>query len=98
MDFDCAWSEDGTKIIFNRLPLPFLTNPSQIWLMDSGGTNLKKITDGGPNPNNEEPHRSYPIGIDADPDLSPDNKKIVFSRLRTGKENVPFGVYELKPV
>ena len=37
----------------------------------------------------------YPIGIDADPDLSPDNKKIVFSRLRTGLENAPFGVYEL---
>ena len=95
MDFDCAWSEDGTKIVFNRLPTPWLTTPSQVWLMDADGTNQEKITEGGPNPNNEENHGMYPIGIDADPDLSPDNTKIVFSRLKTAKENVPFGVYEL---
>jgi len=63
--------------------------------MDANGSNQVRITDGGPNPNNEEPHGPYPIGIDADPDLSPDNKKIVFSRLKTGKQNEPFGVYEL---
>ena len=95
MDFDCAWSEDGTKIVFNRLPAPWLTTPSQIWLMDADGTNQEQITEGGPNPNHEENHGLYPIGIDADPDLSPDNRKIVFSRLKTAKENVPFGVYEL---
>ena len=97
LDFDCSWSEDGTKIVFSRLPKqdsPFVI-PSQVWLMDSDGNNKEKITDGGPNPDNEEPHGPYPIGIDADPDLSPDNKKIVFSRLKTGKQNVPFGVYEL---
>jgi Tol biopolymer transport system component len=92
MDFDCSWSEDGTKIVFNRLPTPWLAKPSQVWLMDSDGMNQEKITDGGPNPNNEENHGLHPIGIDADPDLSPDNKKIAFSRLRTGLENVPFGV------
>jgi len=95
MDFDCAWSEDGTKIVFNRLPAPWLSLPSQVWLMDSDGANQEKITDGGPNPNHEENQGMYPIGIDADPDLSPDNHKIVVSRLKTGKENVPFGVYEL---
>ncbi len=97
MDFDSSWSEDGTKIVFSRLPkqnYPWMI-PSQIWLMDADGTNQIKITDGGSNPDNEEPHGPYPIGIDADPDLSPDNKKIVFSRLKTGKENEPFGVYEL---
>jgi Tol biopolymer transport system component len=95
MDFDCAWSEDGTKIVFSRLPAPWFDHPSQVWLMNADGTNQVQITQGGPNPSNEENHGSYPIGIDADPDLSPDNKKIVFSRLRTGKENIPFGVYEL---
>jgi Tol biopolymer transport system component len=95
MDFDCAWSEDGSKIVFNRLEAPWLTKPSQIWLMDSDGNNLEKITEGGPNPHLEENHGLYPIGIDADPDLSPDNQKIVFSRLKTGKENIPFGVFEL---
>lgn len=97
MDFDCSWSEDGTKIVFSRLPkqdYPWLI-PSQIWIMDPDGTNQIKITNGGSNPDNEEPHGPYPIGIDVDPDLSPDNTKIVFSRLKTGKENVPFGVYKL---
>lgn len=97
LDFDCSWSEDGTLIVFSRLPkqdFP-LSIPSQVWLMDADGTNQRKITDGGPNPDDEEPHGGYVIGIDADPDLSPDNKKIVFSRLRTGKENDPFGVFEL---
>jgi len=95
MDFDCSWSEDGSKIVFSRLPAPWFSTPSQVWLMETDGTNQERITEGGPNPNNEENHGPYPIGIDADPDLSPDNKKIVFSRLRSGKENIPFGVYEL---
>ena len=95
MDFDCAWSEDGSKIVFNRLPLPVFTEPSQVWMMDSDGTNAEKITDGGPNINLEENHGSYPIGTDADPDLSPDNSTIVFSRLKTGKQNEPIGVWEL---
>ena len=95
MDFDCSWSEDGTKIVFSRLPAPWFTKPSQVWLMESDGTYLEKITDGGPNPDNEGNFGAYPIGIDADPDLSPDNKRIVISRLKTGYRNVPFGVYEL---
>jgi hypothetical protein len=95
MDFDCAWSEDGTKIVFNRLPTPWFERPSQVWLMDADGTNQEQITEGGSNPNNEKNHGSYPIGIDADPDLSPDNRKIVFSRLKTGQANEPFGIYEL---
>jgi Tol biopolymer transport system component len=96
-DFDCSWSEYGTKIVYSRLPdqeYPWII-PSQVCLMDADGSNNVQITDGGPNPDKEEPHGPYPIGIDADPDLSPDNSKIVFSRLRTGQENEPFGVYDL---
>jgi len=66
--------------------------------MDADGGNQEKITEGGPNPDGEGPHGPYPIGIDADPDLSPDNTEIVFSRLKTGKMNEPFGVYELVTV
>ncbi len=97
MDFDCSWSEDGTKIVFSRLPTqdPPYVIPSQVWMMDADGSNQKRITAGGPNPDDEGPHGPYPIGIDADPDLSPDNGNIVFSRLKTGKQNEPFGVYEL---
>ncbi len=94
-DFDCSWSEDGEEIVLSRLPLPAFSAPSQVWLMDSEGKNHTKLTEGGGNPNYEEPHGFYPIGIDADPDLSPDSKEIVFSRLRTGRENEPFGVFEL---
>ena len=95
MDFDCAWSEDATLIAFNRLPSPWFEFPSQIWMMDADGSNKKKLTDGGDNPTGEGPHRQYPIGTDADADLSPDNSQIVFSRLKTGTENVPLGVWEL---
>ena len=82
-------------IVFNRLPTPWLEVPSQVWLMDADGGNQAQITSGGTNPNNEEKQGHYPIGLDADPDLSLDNKKIVFSRLKTAKENIIFGVYEL---
>lgn len=95
MDFDCAWSEDAAMIAFNRLPSPWFEHAAQIWLMNSDGSNKKKMTDGGDNPNNEGPHRRYPIGTDADADMSPDNTQIVFSRLKTGTENVPIGVWEL---
>ena len=95
MDFDCAWSEDATMIVFNRLPEPWLEKPSQIWLMNADGSNKQKMTDGGDNPNNEEPQRGYPIGTDADADISPDNTQIVFSRLKTGTENALFGIWEL---
>jgi Tol biopolymer transport system component len=97
MDFDCSWSENGEKIVFSRLPkqeYPWRI-PSQVWVMDSDGGNKEQLTSGGPNPEDEPPHGAYPIGIDADPDLSPDNSQVVFSRLKTGKENEPFGVYEL---
>ena len=95
MDFDCSWSEDGSLIAFNRLPAPWFEHPAQIWLMNSEGGNLRQMTQGGINPGGEGPHRRYPIGTDADADLSPDNSKIVFSRLRTGFENAPIGVWEL---
>jgi len=95
MDFDCAWSEDGTIIVFSRLPLPIFTKPSQVWLMDSTGDGAEKVTDGGPDTDLEGRHGPYPIGTDADPTLSPDNSQIAFSRLKTGKQNEPFGVWEL---
>ena len=94
-DFDCAWSEDGESIVFNRSPIPMFSKPAQVWLMDKSGKNMTKITDGGKDPNNEGKFNEYPIGVDADPDTSPDNKKVAFSRLKTGKGNVPFGVWEL---
>jgi Tol biopolymer transport system component len=95
MDFDCSWSEDATLIAFNRLPAPWFEHPAQIWMMNGDGTNLRQMTAGGSNPDNEDPHRRYPIGTDADADLSPDNSHIVFSRLKTGRENEPIGVWEL---
>jgi hypothetical protein len=95
MDFDCAWSEDANHIAFNRLPSPWFDHPAQIWMMNSDGSGLRKITNGGNNSLGEDIHRQYPIGTDADADLSPDNSHIVFSRLKTGTENTPIGVWEL---
>lgn len=92
--FDCAWSEDASKIVFGRMEPPMLTSPSHIWLMDADGANKKEITGGGMDKNNEGKFGFYPIGVDVDPDLSPDNKKIAFNRLRTGEENKPFGIWE----
>jgi len=95
MDFDCAWSADGEKIVFNRLPAPWFTIPSQAWMMNADGTVMEKITDGGTNPSGEEPKGVFQIGLDVDPDFSPDNSQIVFSRLISGKKNEPFGVFAL---
>jgi hypothetical protein len=63
--------------------------------MDADGSIQEQLTAGGPNANNEANHGAYLIGIDTDPDMSPDNKQVDFSRLRTGIENVPFSVFEL---
>ncbi len=95
MDFDCAWSEDANLIVFNRLPTPWFSAPSQIWTMSADGSNPIKYTNGGDDPNNEGTHGAFPIGTDADADLNPANSLIVFSRLKTGVENFPFGVWEL---
>ena len=94
-DFDSAWSDDGTKITFNRSPAPIFSAPAQIWMMDKDGKNMTKITNGGADIKNEGKFNEYPIGVDADPDTSPNNKKVAFSRLKTGKQNEPFGVWEL---
>ncbi len=96
LEFDCSWSEDGALIVSSRLPrqdYPF-TIPSEVWLMNNDGTNLRQITSGGLNPTGEI-GSIYPIGTDADPDFSPDNTRIVFSRFKTETENVPIGVWEL---
>ncbi len=99
-DFDCAWFDDGSGIVFNRLPnqsFPW-TIPSQVWVMGVDGGNQVQITEGGPDIFDEKIFGIYPIGIDADPDTGPDNSKVVFSRLKTGQENWPYGVYELRVV
>ena len=97
MDFDCSWSDDGTKIVFSRLPkqaYPW-TIPSQIWMIDSDGSDQIKLTNGSENINNEKQHGEFPIGMDVDPAISHDNMKVVFSRLKTGLDNSPFGIYQL---
>lgn len=98
MDFDCAWSQDGQLIAFNRLPLPAFSQPSQVWIMDADGTGLQNITDGGENPQDEPPQDVYPVGLDADPDFSPDGSKLVFSRLVSSQANQPFGEWSLLQV
>lgn len=67
-DSDIHWQ--GDKIAFTR--------DSQIWLMDSDGSNAKQLTD--PPRAGQTNRANLPFG-DYDPRLSPDGTQIVFERL-----------------
>ncbi|MBU1880227.1 MAG: hypothetical protein KJ734_14870, partial [Chloroflexi bacterium] len=93
LDFDPAWSWDGRRIVFNRLPeqpQPW-SRPSGVWVMDADGSNLRQLTAGGANPAGQPNHGPYPMGLDCDPELSPDNARAVFCRLVDSQANGPFG-------
>jgi len=53
--------------------------------MNANGTNQRMVFDGGPEPHN---HRGEPVG-GHDPELSPDNNQIVFSRVNSDYANFP---------
>lgn len=83
---DADWSFDGKMVSFIRIQKGELK--SQVWVMDSDGTGQRKITDGGDLPGGT--HGPFPIG-DYDPEISPDNKKVVFGRLLDPKPNYGCG-------
>ncbi len=72
----------GDKIVFTR--------NSQIWIMNSDGTNPKRVTN--PPKAGEWGKANLPFG-DYDPKLSPDGAKIVFERLE--KDESAHGNYNL---
>lgn len=67
-DFAPAWAPDGTKLAFARsFPLGRYDERSQIYLVDSDGTDQEPLT---------APEPVY----DADPQWSPDGERLVFTR------------------
>jgi Tol biopolymer transport system component len=70
-DVDPAWSPDGRRIAFARSVIDFAAYPTSLWVMDAGGSHLRRLTKpGGP------PY--------AAPSWAPDNDHIVFVRYRRG--------------
>jgi Tol biopolymer transport system component len=63
VEYDPAWSPDGSKIAY--------VSNDEIWLMDSDGSNKKRLTNG------------Y---IDGNPEWSPDGETIIYASLRNKEE------------
>ena len=82
--FDVSVSEDGTMVTHVGM-VPFQNSQGetcgkpQIWVMNSDGSNHKMVDDGG---DECGVYGLFPIG-DYDPEFSPDNQYVVFSRVNT---------------
>ena len=84
-DADISWQ--GNKIAFTR--------NSQIWLMNSDGTNARQITN--PPKAGQKNNANLPFG-DYDPRLSPDGTKIVFERLENdASKHGNYNIYTINP-
>ena len=70
-----AYSGDGEKIVFSRSPVGD-PNSGQIWIMNADGSGERQLTAGPP------------ATADHDPVLSPNGKRIVFTRI-TGSAEGP---------
>lgn len=66
-NFEPAWSPDGSKIVFHKVS----GRAVHIWVMDSDGSNQRKVTEGE--------------GANYNPAISPDNASIVFVSNRDGQ-------------
>ena len=69
---DVSVSEDGTMVAHSTLAI---ADPAhavcELWVLNSDGTNHRLVYRGGP----------LPTGLVADPELSPDNARLVFSKV-----------------
>lgn len=68
-----AYSGDGEKIVFSRSP-PGEPNSGQIWIMNADGSGERQLTAGPP------------AAADHDPVLSPNGKRIAFTRITSSEE------------
>jgi Tol biopolymer transport system component len=84
---DVSVSEDGSLLAYVRAVVPDARSPhvlkTQIWMARSDGTRQRMVDDGGPELGSRG---GFPIG-DFDPELSPDNHRVVFSRTNTQHVN-----------
>src|SRR5688572_25968233 len=76
MEFEPAWSPDGTKIVFHTID-GLLAN-SALWVVNVDGTGLTKLT------------TALPAGVTdpGHPDWSADGSRIVFTATRNGAQKV----------
>jgi Tol biopolymer transport system component len=91
MESDVSVSEDGTLVAFVRTMRAGKSRKPQIWVMRADGSGERAVYDGGPELG---VHGRYPIGA-FDPELSPDNAWVVFSRSNTGHDNFGFGAHDI---
>jgi Tol biopolymer transport system component len=84
---DVSVSDDGSMIAYVRAVVPDPASPhvlkTQIWVAGTDGTGRRMVDDGGPELGSRG---GFPIG-DFDPELSPDNRHVVFSRTNTRHVN-----------
>lgn len=86
---DLSVAEDGSMIAYVRAIVPNPATPNvlktQVWVARSDGTQRRMVDDGGPELGSQG---GFPIG-DFDPEQSPDNRYVVFSRTNTKHVNFP---------
>jgi Tol biopolymer transport system component len=84
---DVSVSEDGSMLAYVRAVAPDAASShvlkTQVWTARADGTRQRMVDDGGPELGSRG---GFPIG-DFDPELSPDNDHVVFSRTNTQHVN-----------
>ena len=84
---DVSVAEDGSLLAFVRAVAAQVKSrtvlKTQIWIARTDGSEPHMVDDGGPEVGNQG---GFPIG-DFDPEISPDNKFVVFSRTNTQHVN-----------
>lgn len=85
--FDISVSEDGSLVACVRMvwvsPGGKRSLKTQIWVMESDGSNPRMVFDGGPEIGMAG---GFPVGA-YDPEISPDNRQVVFSVTNTKFNN-----------
>jgi hypothetical protein len=80
---DVSVSDDGSLLAYVRTVLVEGERKAQIWVAKTDGSGRRMIDDGGPESGD---HGGFPIG-DYDPEISSDNRFVVFSRTNTDHVN-----------
>jgi Tol biopolymer transport system component len=88
---DVSLAEDGSLVAYSRITRIKNFPKPQIWVMNADGTGQRMVYDGGPELG---AHGQFPIGA-YDPEFSPDNSKVIFSRSNTKTDNFGWGGHDI---
>jgi len=75
-EFDVSVSDDGTKIAYVRVAGFLFWVKTEVWVANADGSGAVRVFDGGDRRGRQGP---FPFG-GYDPELSPDDRSVVFSR------------------